>query len=152
MIKAYKYRLYPTPKQKNILIVHLEECRVLYNHFLVDRTQAYKYDKISLGSYDQMSKLPFLKEDRPSLNKVYSQVLQSVAVRVDLAFKAFFKRCKQEGIKAGFPRFKGVGRYDSITYPQLTGFSLKDKYIRLGKIGNVKVRNHREIENKKRVR
>ena len=146
MHKSFKYRMYPTFKQEYLLVNHLEECRMLYNHFLVDRIQVYKNKNESLGLYDQIKNLPTLKEDRPSLSQVHSQVLQNVAVRVDLSFKAFFRRCKQKGIKVGFPRFKGIGRYDSITYPQKKGFLLKDKYIRLGKIGNVKIKKHRELK------
>ena len=114
MRKTFKYRLYPTHKQAGVLASHLEECRMLYNHFVVDRIQAYQDKGESLGLYDQHALLPFLKKDRPSLTQVHSQVLQNVAVRVDLAFKAFFRRCK-EGGKVGFPRFKGLGRYDSLS-------------------------------------
>lgn len=45
-------------------------------------------------------------------------MLQHVAVRIDLAFQAFFRRVKA-GEKPGSPRFRGKGRYDSITYPQV---------------------------------
>ena len=51
-----------------------------------------------------------MKKQRPEFTQVYSQVLQQVAVRVDLAFKAFFRRVKaraKTGEKAGFPRYKG---------------------------------------------
>ena len=51
------------------------------------------------------------------LKDVHSQVLQEVVKRVDLAFQAFFRRVKS-GEKPGYPRFKGHGRYDSITYTQ----------------------------------
>ena len=93
---------------------------MLYNHFVVDRQQAYKDREDLLSLYDQHKRLPFLKEDRPSLKQVHSQVLQNVAVRVDLAFQSFYRRCQQGG-KPGYPRFKGLGRYDSLTYPQAAG-------------------------------
>ena len=56
------------------------------------------------------------------LSEVFSQVLQNVAVRVDLAFRSFFRRVKQ-GETPGYPRVKGHGQYDSITYPQ-AGFGI----------------------------
>ena len=135
MHKAFKYRLRPTAKQATTLAIHIEECRMLYNHFIVDRIQAYKDRGESLGRYDQINQLPFLKTDRSTLKQVHSQVLQNVAVRVDLAFQAFYRRCKDGSEKPGFPRFKGVGRYDSLTYPQATAFRLDDKGLRLSKIG-----------------
>ena len=46
-----------------------------------------------------------------------------MAVRIDLAFKAFFRRVKAKE-KPGYPRFRGAGRYDSFTYPQ-SGFRVE---------------------------
>ena len=77
---------------------------------------------------------------------VHSQIFQNAQIRVDLAFKAFWKRCKQ-GQKPGFPRFKGKGWYDSITYPQ-SGFRLHPDGVYLSKIDRVKVVLHRPIEGK----
>ena len=145
MRKAFKYRLYPTRKQQGILSEHLEVCRRTYNTLVCDRVQAYQDRGESLGLYEQQKKLPFLKTDWPPVAAVHSQVLQNVAVRVDLAFQAFFRRCKQ-GDTPGFPRYKGCGRYDSLTYPQAHGFALKAGRLRLGKIGLVQVKQHREVE------
>jgi len=46
--------------------------------------------------------------------------------------------------RVGYPRFRGKGRYDSFTYPQL-GFGLKDGRLHLSKIGAVKITLHRAI-------
>ena len=148
MRKAFKYRLRPTKKQARNLALHLEECRMLYNCLLVDRIQAYKDRGESLGLYAQKGRILFLKTDRPTLAQVHSQVLQDVAVRVDLAFKAFFRRYKEKAGKVGFPRYKGEGRYDSITYPQMPGFRLDAdaKQLRLSKIGEVRVIVSRLLE------
>ncbi|MDE2743959.1 MAG: transposase [Gemmatimonadota bacterium] len=147
MHKAFQYRLYPTTKQATQLKAHLEECRRLYNHFVVDRIQAYQDRGTSLGLYDQIGRLPFLKTDRPTLKQVHSQVLQNVAVRVDLAFKAFFRRCSEKAGKAGFPRFKGQGRYDSLTYPQFaTSCRLDHEGLRLSKLGCLRIKQHRPLE------
>jgi putative transposase len=48
---------------------------------------------------------------------------------VELAFKAFFRRVKA-GEEPGYPRFKGKGQYDSITYSQ-SGFELDIEVLRL---------------------
>ena len=145
MRKSFQYRLYPTKQQRRVLANHLEACRRLYNTLLCDRMQAYENREKSLSLYDQHRKIPFLKTDWPPLACVHSQVLQNVAVRVDLAFQAFFRRVKA-GAPPGFPRYKGEGRYDSITYPQDQGFALKAGRLRLGKIGLVKVCQHRLLE------
>jgi putative transposase len=63
---------------------------------------------------------------------------------LDKAFENFFRRVKERGEKAGFPRFRSRFRYDSFTYAQ-SGFSLNGK-LRLSKIGELRIKLHRPIE------
>ena len=125
----------------------LEECRWLYNHLLEQRKTAYEQTGKGVSLYEQQASFPVLKAERPSLNKVHSQVLQNVAVRIDLAMKAFFRRCKA-GETPGFPRFRGKDRYDSFTFPQ-SGFSLThDERVVVSKVGAIKLVYHRPIKGK----
>ncbi|MDD1760640.1 MAG: transposase, partial [Methanothrix sp.] len=75
---------------------------------------------------------------------VHSQVLQDVVLRVNLAFRAFFRRV-QSGEEVGYPRFKGKNRYDSISYTQ-SGFSIDGNTLWLSKIGEIKFYLHRPIK------
>ena len=119
MPKTFAYRLYPTNEQQQRLLEHqLEECRWLYNHLLAARRDAWEQRHESVRLYDQHATLPALKAERPQLAGVQSQVLQNVAVRIDLAFQAFFRRCAA-GETPGSPRFRGKGRYDRLTFPQV---------------------------------
>jgi putative transposase len=148
MLKTFQYRLYPTKQQQRLLNEQLEECRWLYNHLLAERRDAWEQRQESLRYYDQATSLPALKAERPPLSSVHSQVLQNVAVRIDLAFKAFFRRVRA-GEKPGYPRFRGTGRYNSITFPQVpVGCRLdaEEKRIRIANVGQVKVLLHRAIE------
>jgi putative transposase len=147
MRKMLRYRIYPTRKQETQLNKMLEECRWLYNHLLAQRTTTYEHTGKGLTLYQQHATYPELKQERPSLAHVHSQVLQHVAVRLDLAFKAFFRRVKA-GEDPGYPRFKGKGRYDSFTYPQF-GFKL-DKQGKLfaSGIGHIKLILHRPLKGK----
>ncbi len=148
MHKTFKYRLYPTRKQESLLNRQMEECRWLYNHFLEQRRDSWKQDGVGLSLYDQIGTLPSLKNERPSLEAVYSQTLQNVAVRVDLAFQAFFRRVKN-GENPGYPRFKGKGQYSSLTFPQWnSGCDLTGKGLRLSKVGTVPLVLHRPVEGK----
>lgn len=143
--RAYKFRLQPTAAQKTALAESLELCRWVYNETLATRKNAWEIQKKSFSKYETNKLLPGWKQDRPELVRVYSQVLQNVQERVDLAFRAFFQRAKR-GEKPGYPRFKGVGRYRSITYPQYgNGASLTEGALHLSKIGTVRVHLHREI-------
>jgi putative transposase len=146
MIKTFKYRLYPTKRQTRQMQATLEECRWLWNHLLEQRKTAWEKRKESLSCYQQISTLPYLKQQKPSLKQVYSQVLTDVAFRLDRAFQAFFRRIKN-GEKPGYPRFRGRGRYDSFTYPQ-SGFRLVEDKLRLSKIGDVRIVLHHPIGGK----
>jgi putative transposase len=115
MMKSFKYRLYPTRKQADILQFTLDCNRELYNAALEERREAWRMCKVSLTYEMQSAQLPAIKEDRPEFAEIYAQVLQDTLKRVDKAFKAFFRRVKK-GEKAGYPRFQGYHRYDSFTY------------------------------------
>ncbi len=86
MKKTLKYRVYPTRKQETLLNRQLEKCRWLYNHWLAERKNSYEQTNKAPGLYDQQKALPALKLERDGLGLVHSQVLQNVAVRIDLAF------------------------------------------------------------------
>src|SRR4051794_747108 len=107
MLKTFEYRIYPTNRQGRVLDAQLKDCRWLYNHFVAERKTAWESEQKSLNYYAQAVSLPALKALRPSLASVHSQVLQNVAVRVDLAYKAFFRRVKAGEKEVGYPRFKG---------------------------------------------
>jgi putative transposase len=145
-VKSFQYRIYPTKKQERLLNATLNECRWLYNHFLEQRKTAWEERHETIGLYDQHAQLPALKRERVSLQSVHSQVLQNVGVRIDLAFQAFFRRCK-DGEQPGYPRFRGRHRYDSFCFPQYgNGCKLEGNQLYLSKIGTVRVVLHREIE------
>ena len=147
MQRGFKYRLYPTPAQESTLFRTLEECRWLYNHFLEERKNSWEQEQKSVGKWEQQHSVLALRVERPALALVHSHVLQNVAMRVDLAFKAFFRRCKA-GEKPGYPRFKGKGWYKSFTYPQSknTFGVLEGGLVRLSKVGDVKCKYHRPFE------
>ena len=88
------------------------------------RKDAWEQEQRSISYYESKRQIPIWKKEHPELSPVYSQVLQDASKRVDLASKAFFRRVKAGG-ESRYPRFKGKGRYDSITYPQ-SGFHLND--------------------------
>ncbi len=145
-IKAYRYRLYPTKKQVTCLKRTLEICRWVYNNTLAMRKNAWEIEKQNISYFETKRQLPIWKREKPELKTVHSQVLQDVTKRVDLAFQAFFLRVKR-GEKSGYPRFKGYGRYDSITYPQ-SGFHLisGQNILHASKIGDIPIVIHRSLD------
>jgi len=141
--KCLKYRLLTTPAQDTALCRTLDVCRNVYNSLLNERKHDYEVQGASASRYEQQKHFPVWSKEFPEVGSVFSQVLQNVAVRVDLAFKAFFARVKR-GDTPGFPRFKGEG-YDSFTYPQ-AGFKAGEQSVYLSKIGHVKAIVHRPME------
>ncbi len=95
----------------------LEICRWVYNETLAMRESAWEQEQRSLSYYESKRQIPLWKKEHPELSGVYSQVLQDVSMRVDLAFKAFSRRVKA-GENPGYPRFKGKG--DTIVSPTLS--------------------------------
>ena len=144
MLKAYKFRIYPTKAQKTRMERTLDLCRWTYNKTLEIRKTAWESEGKSMSKYETHNLLPQWKSDKPELNEVFSQTLQNVQERVDLALQAFFRRVKA-GEKPGYPRFRGKGWYDSFAYPQ-KGFKLQSGKLFLSKIGDIKIKLHRPIE------
>ena len=144
MRKTYRYRIYPSKSQIIKLGDTLELCRWVYNETLALRKTSWEAKEESISLYATNKELTQWKKDKPELKHVHSQVLQNVQVRVDLAYKAFFRRIKS-GDMPGYPRFKGKGRYNSFTYPQ-TGFEIiDDRTIKVSKIGEIKSKIHRAV-------
>jgi len=144
MRKTYRYRLYPSKAQMSRLGDTLESCRWVYNETVALRKTSWETNEESISLYTTNKELTQWKKDKQELKQVHSQVLQNVQVRVDLAYKAFFRRIKS-GETPGYPRFKGKGRYDSFTYPQ-SGFEIiDDRTIKVSKIGEIKAKIHRAV-------
>jgi len=148
-VKCLKHRVYPTKAQEHRLERTLETCRQVYNSLLNWRKHDYDVLGKSPSWYDQKKGITAWKEQHPELSDVHSQVLQDVSVRVDLAFKAFFRRVKA-GETPGFPRIKGDG-YDSFCFPG-TGYAVVKGGLRLSKItepnSTIKMRLHRPLVGK----
>ena len=143
MLKAFKYRLYPTQTQAERMGWTLARCCELYNAALEERRTAYRKCGVTANYHAQAVSLPEVKEGRPEYKDVHSQVLQDSLRRLDKAFQAFFRRTKQ-GEKPGYPRFKSARRFDSFCYPQYKGSV--SNHVYLPKIGNVRLRLHRPLE------
>lgn len=144
MPQVFRYRLKPTKHQVAIFNRQLDLCRWIYNQTLALRKNAWENEQKSIGYYESKRYIAIWKQDKPELKEVHSHVLQDVCMRVDLALNAFFRRVRN-GENPGYPRFRGKGWYDSLTYFE-TGFKLKGNSLWLSKIGDIKVWMHRPIE------
>lgn len=146
-VRNYRFRIYPNREQEQKLLAWLETCRWIYNTALAQRKEAWEKEKRSVSRIEQQVWLKQAKKTDERIREVHSQAAQEVLFRVDRAFAAFFRRVKN-GETPGYPRFKGRGRYKSLTYTQFgkgKGASFQDGKLKLSKIGLVKIKLHREI-------
>jgi putative transposase len=123
-------------------------CRHIYNAAIGERREAWRLRGVSITYYQQKAELPGIKEAMPEYSEANSQVLQDVALQVDRAFQSYFRRLKS-GEKAGFPRYRGRGRYNSFTYPQCGdhgGAHLDNGFLVLAKLGRIAARWSRALE------
>jgi putative transposase len=146
MRKTFKEKLRPTPVQERALDEVLWRCRTLYNTALEQRKTAWERSRVSVSRYEQEAELKAIRAEFPDYAAIHSHVLQDVLARLDKTYQAFFRRVKA-GEKAGYPRFKGQGRYHSFTFKEYgNGAWLDNGYLVLTKIGRIAVHWSRPIE------
>src|SRR5271157_2298448 len=121
---TFQYRLYPTRDQQAKLWLHANKLNSLYNYFLDQRIENYKKG-IKIGQKEQQAELTKLKTSDPILEQIHSQVLQQVPLRLEKAYKNFFRRVKTKSQKPGFPKFRSCMDFFGICYPQ-AGFKIED--------------------------
>lgn len=140
MLKATKFRIYPTDEQKQHLAQSFGCCRFAWNYALNLTNETYKATGKGLNRFAIQKEITKLKKKHEWMKEPYSQCLQVVALNLSRAFINFF-----EG-RASFPQFKSKHRKQSISYPQ--NVSLVEGGIKFPKMGIVDAKLHRPIEGK----
>ena len=141
--RTYKFRLYPTKAQTELLAKHFGCARFVYNYFLNQRIEQYSLTGKSDNYNAQAKTLTELKkqEDTAWLKEVNSQSLQFALKCLDVAYTNFFKK------RAKFPNFKSKHSKNSFTIPQCASIAGNRLFIHKFK-GGIKCRVHREIKGK----
>ena len=149
MKTTYQYRIYPTMKQRKTLEVWLDACRTLYNQALDMKKQAYDKREENITYKRQAAYLTTLRNASQFWQNKHCDVLQDTLRRLDKAYQAFFVRV-EKGESPGFPRFKGEGRYRSMTFSHLSKRLIRNIRKRMArivvpKIGHVAICYHRAL-------
>ncbi len=139
MHRAYKYRIYPTIEQAELINKNIGCSRFIYNHFLA-LSKADKY----LGYNEHAKRLTILKKAYPFLKEVESTSLQQTLRDLDSAYSRFFKKL------AGFPKFKDKRNPKQSYRSQMvnSNIQIRENHIKLPKLGFVKFANSRELKGK----
>ena len=95
------YRLYPTPRQSELLEALLRHHQQLYNAALEERISAWQKAGKSISYADQCASLTQLRNELPEWATANCSSQQMTLRRLDKAYQAFFRRVKN-GEKPGF--------------------------------------------------
>ena len=112
MLKAFKYKINPTPEQSVLLNKHIGSSRFVYNLALETKTMAWAGNRVNLNCFDLIKQLPDLKKECEWLKEINSQSLQAPIRNLDNAFTRFFKG------QGDFPKFKKKSNGGSFNVPQ----------------------------------
>ena len=112
MLKAFKYRLYPTKEQATLINKHIGAVRFLYNLALETKQTAYNGYGKNLDCFDLIKQIPDLKKECEWLKEINSQSLQMALRNLDNSYTRFFKG------KSDFPKFKKKRSGGSFNIPQ----------------------------------
>lgn len=150
MHKAVVYRAYPTREQAALIERTCGCARFVYNRMLADKIAHYEKTgetlKVTPARY---------KREFPWLKEVDSFALCNAQLNLDAAYRNFFRRVKA-GEKHGFPKYKAKHRsrccYKTNFVNGNIRFEGDERYLRLPKLGSVRVRQKREIDPSWRIK
>ena len=137
MEKAYKYRIYPNKKQKEIIAKTFGCCRFVYNTYLAKRIEMYEKNKENFSYVQCANDMKNLKSELEWLKEVDSTALQSSLRDLDMAYQKFFKE------HTGYPKFKSKKTHRFSYKSKCVNGNIQycNKYIKLPKLGMVKTKN-----------
>ena len=154
---TFSYRIYPNALQETQMLDWMEQCRRVYNYALRERKDWMKSRRCAVNAcslrseyiipadtpypnyYAQKRNLTAARKTFPELTAVHSQVLQEASARLDKSFRFMQQR------EFGFPRFKSVGQFKSLLFPQFKTNPVTGWQIKLPKIAAVQINLHRPI-------
>ena len=156
---TFRYPVYPTKTQEQTLLDWLVHLKDLQNAARNNRKFAYEEEGRFVSRYDQEQLLKVAREKYDDFREVPQDFQASILKRVDKAFDAFRRRCKEGGEKKGYPRFKM--RVRSLTWclrkhKLKTGERVRQNPIietdsrhhrlKVPKLGEVKIYMHRALQ------
>ena len=143
MLRAYKYRIYPTEEQKVLFAKTFGCCRFVYNWALNLRIEAYKQGKKYVAYKEVQDRMVNeLKKENQWLTEVNSQSLLNSIRNLDTAYKNFFRNTKA----VGFPRFKSRKSKQSFQCPQHCNVDFVKGTITIPKAKDIPAVLHRRFK------
>lgn len=139
MLKAYRYRIFPTKEQQITLSKFFGCSRFVSNWALETKLKHQTQNRDGISRFNLLNLLPAFKKEHEFLSECHSQVLQNSVDRIHVAFGEFLKG------RRGCPHWKSKKNpVCSVSFPQ--SVKLEGKRIKLPKVGSVKITLHRGFE------
>jgi putative transposase len=173
VIRAFKFRAYPTRPQQGRAVGLLRDHCDLYNAALQERRDAWRMRMVSVRYSDQSAQLREIRAADPDGQGRHSFTAQQQTLRrLDATFRAFFRRAKateerqrrakrqarKDGAevkntdgKVGYPRFKPYPRFNQVLFVAGDGAKWEPAggghwaYTTFQAVGRIKVNQHRPV-------
>lgn len=143
MLRAYKYRIYPTEEQKVLLTKTFGCCRFVYNWALNLKIEAYRQEKKTIAYKEVQDRMVNeLKKENQWLTEVNSQALLNSIRNLDTAYKNFFR----DTHAIGFPKFKSRKSKQSFQCPQHCSVDFKKGTLSIPKAKDIPAVLHRRFK------
>ena len=144
MLRAYKYRIYPTEEQKVLFAKTFGCVRYVYNWGLDIKSNLYKEKKESIGVVTLINRMKSeLKSENEWLKEVNAQSLQQALRHLDTAYQSFFKK------NGKYPTFKSKHDHQSFHNPQNCSVDFARGVLNIPKAKNIKTVFHRKFKGDK---
>jgi len=137
MNKAFKFRLKPNVEQRELFTKTFGCVRFIFNRMLSDKMDHYRETKENLRTTPARYKTEF-----EWLREVDSLALANAQLHLESAYKNYFR-----DKSVGFPKFKSRhSGNNSYTTNLVNGnIALADGFLKLPKLGRVRIKQHRQI-------
>ena len=154
MRRTFKYPVYPTRTQEQTLdrwLVHLCDLQNSARH---DRKVAWETEGRSVSDNEQSRLLTVAREKYDDFREVPQDMQACLLQRTDKAFDGFYRRCRNNAAKKGYPRHRK--RIRSMTWKLRKSKGIRQNPIRetawkhdrlkVPKLGEVKIYMHRPLQ------
>ena len=167
MLRAYKYRIYPTEQQQSLLTQQFGIGRFVYNWVLDRKQKEYAarkaWEENPVGEkpkyktrFDYCKILTALKSELSWVGDANAQALQQEIAHLFYAYDRFYKNLKErkarkqkitnkQGRLLDFPKFKSRKDRQSLSFPQAANVDFESSMVQIPKLGKVPCIFHREF-------
>ena len=161
---TFQYPVYPTRTQEQTLLDWLDHLCELQNSARNNHKHAYEEEGRFISQGEQEKLLRVAREKYDDFRAVPQDFQVSVLKRVDKAFAAFRKRCREGAEKKGYPRYKmrvrsltwclrkhkvkdkATGGFKRVRQNPIIETDFRHNRLKVPKLGKVKIYMHRPLQ------